>query len=502
MGCLNIKQSAPDVRPKFHIEKAFSARDGESCFFRDHFRVYHVQSGYVSLDTDQNKGVRLACGDICILPPSTLHTLRANTSNAELYVFRWQEMATGIKTELVTALTDVLTLTNQIKESWLGQIGETIFDAVYNKIDKVVTMAKMLLKLQMSIGNAVFGGGGEQQHGTGTLPSNVRGIGQNLVFQGYQSAYGSPIPTTGTPSQIVPPKANPKGGNKPDKLIDAKIKAARGFETLAPETWDTYESMAELRKALSRYQTMLDNATNGGQELAAIAGINETKWKMSDTGRQAAKLGLDQNAFKDLQQQIEEGIAGMNFEPIKIDVSAKGVENLAEDGKNISAAWSTAGSVIRSVGSAIQNLENPTGKIVAIVAQAIANIAAGYAAAIGKEGAQSKNIWAFLASAAAAVVEMGVSIAQVHKATGYSGGGVIKGTTYSGDLIPANGGTIGLDAGELILNRSQQNVIARELTSNNGGVSAQPYVTGEYIYLGLSNYLRQIGRGEIITSRK
>lgn len=87
MGCLNIKQSAPDVRPKFHIEKAFSARDGESCFFRDHFRVYHVQSGYVSLDTDQNKGVRLACGDICILPPSTLHTLRANTSNAELYVF-------------------------------------------------------------------------------------------------------------------------------------------------------------------------------------------------------------------------------------------------------------------------------------------------------------------------------------------------------------------------------------------------------------------------------
>ena len=86
MGCLNIKQSAPDVRPKFHIEKVFSAKGGESCFFRDHFRVYHVQSGYLSLDTEK-QSTRLACGDICILPPSTPHTLHTNTSSAELYVF-------------------------------------------------------------------------------------------------------------------------------------------------------------------------------------------------------------------------------------------------------------------------------------------------------------------------------------------------------------------------------------------------------------------------------
>ena len=42
----------------------------------------------------------------------------------------WEEMATGIKTELVTAMANVLELTNKIKESWVGDIGKTIFDSL------------------------------------------------------------------------------------------------------------------------------------------------------------------------------------------------------------------------------------------------------------------------------------------------------------------------------------------------------------------------------------
>ncbi|MBQ7292373.1 MAG: helix-turn-helix transcriptional regulator [Clostridia bacterium] len=87
MGCLNIKQSVSDVSPKFHIEKMDSIHGTETYFYRDHFRVYYVTRGYITVSSDRGESMRLGCGDICILPPDVKHTIRANTSSAELYVF-------------------------------------------------------------------------------------------------------------------------------------------------------------------------------------------------------------------------------------------------------------------------------------------------------------------------------------------------------------------------------------------------------------------------------
>ena len=79
--------------------------------------------------------------------------------------------------------------------------------------------------------------------------------------------------------------------------------------------------------------------------------------------------------------------------------------------------------------------------------------------------------------------------------------GYVSGTTYSGDQIPAM-----LNAGEVVLNRSQQGVLAASLQavgqSGEGGGDGKPYVSGEMIWLGLTNYLNRSGRGEIVTSRR
>ena len=84
----------------------------------------------------------------------------------------------------------------------------------------------------------------------------------------------------------------------------------------------------------------------------------------------------------------------------------------------------------------------------------------------------------------------------VHAANGY-----VSGTTYSGDQIPAM-----LNAGEVVLNRSQQGVLAASLQavgqSGEGGGGGKPYVSGEMIWLGLTNYLNRSGRGEIVTSKR
>ena len=82
--------------------------------------------------------------------------------------------------------------------------------------------------------------------------------------------------------------------------------------------------------------------------------------------------------------------------------------------------------------------------------------------------------------------------------------GTLVGNTYSGDQlrgIDQSGQIYGLNAGELVLNRAQVGNLASSLSGGMQQTSSSPYVTGEMIYLGLTNYLKSTGRGEIMTSR-
>ena len=287
------------------------------------------------------------------------------------------------------------------------------------------------------------------------------------------------------------------GGGKDttEKLVEGGISGMKIFDI---ESVKTTESMSALRAQLSAFQKALSEATNAADYRAAEQGIAHTKAQMG-VQEIAVRMGLDTDSMLKLKDDIDKQMQtaiGDKIVPIKIETEPHAAAELEEDGKNVTEAWQGATSVIRSVGSALSSIENPAGKVVAIIAEAIANIAGGYAAAIGKEGAKSKNIYAFIASAAAAIVEMGVAISAVKQQTKFAEGGVVKGSTYSNDQIPAL-----LNAGEVVLNRAQVGQLASVLSEDNAGTSSQPYVSGEQIYLGLNNYLRRTGRGEMITSR-
>ena len=97
------------------------------------------------------------------------------------------------------------------------------------------------------------------------------------------------------------------------------------------------------------------------------------------------------------------------------------------------------------------------------------------------------------------------TISAIHSATGYAEGGMIKGNTYSGDNLMAmgpNGSLIGLNAGEIVLNKSQQNNLASQL--QGGGMqnlNLTATIKGEQIRLALNNNGRRTGRGEYVQSR-
>ena len=189
--------------------------------------------------------------------------------------------------------------------------------------------------------------------------------------------------------------------------------------------------------------------------------------------------------FADYQQKIDETKE-------KLDVF-KGIK---KDSDNSSKSFRSAASAIGAVGSALNSIEDPTAKIMGIIAEAIAGVAAGAGQAISAKDTTSSG-WAWIGAAAAITASMVAMIAEIHNATGYAHGGVIEGTSFSGDNQWAR-----VNAGETILNRAQSGVIASALQDSNRASSqpSSPYVNGELIFLGTNNHLKRSGQGEIVTT--
>ena len=189
------------------------------------------------------------------------------------------------------------------------------------------------------------------------------------------------------------------------------------------------------------------------------------------------KLQLDEDTMKAVNNQIG--------------------QSLAKDGDATAQSWRKASQAIGSVSGAFASIENPATKIAGTIGQAIATIAMAYAETLAKDKSNKSNVWYFIATAAAAMVSMAATISSIHSSTGYAEGGIVKGNHYSGDMIPANGGTIGLNAGEVVLNRAQQGNLAAQL---QGGLSQMRIIgvlKGENVAMMLDNYGKATGRGEL-----
>lgn len=270
---------------------------------------------------------------------------------------------------------------------------------------------------------------------------------------------------------------------------------------------DYYKQLEAARQVLKDMQnpaTQSLNITNiQGSSVSPVSGISRDFSILPE---------IDTSPLTQLESELERLIELQNTlgrtSPQAYQAIGTAIEGLSKEidafkGKDISntadesaKSFQDAAGAIRSVGSAMQSIEDPTAKVMGMVAEAIASIALGFGQAIGKDAGSKGNVWYAIAAAAAGVASMVSTISAIHSATGYAEGGVIKGNSYSGDSQWAR-----VNAGEVILNRAQASNVAGML---EGGFSQNLHLTatisGEQIRLALNNNGLRTGRGEYITT--
>lgn len=205
-----------------------------------------------------------------------------------------------------------------------------------------------------------------------------------------------------------------------------------------------------------------DKSINGYNR--AISALQERMKNLDfGDGVEGAKEQLDDLAqliiqysekLKELQEQQNEALM-TNTEKEENAILKK-----SKAYRRLGSAMSDVGDIFDSLSSMAE--DDPVLNIAGIVAKAIANVAAAYAQALGSDRTTNGNIWAFIAAAAASTISMIATIASIHSATGYAQGGIVGGSSYSGDHVAAR-----LNSGEMVLNKHQQQNLFNAINSGN-----------------------------------
>lgn len=231
-----------------------------------------------------------------------------------------------------------------------------------------------------------------------------------------------------------------------------------------------------LDEQLSQYQDLM------GQQDDLINKLKE-RMKAEKDGTKAGE-----EAAAKTQEALNAAVQKQNEYAAAVQRTAEQKKKLEEQEKT----WQQAAGAINDFGASLSNLgsafELPALNIAGVIAQSVANMALGFAQASMQEG--KKGIWFWLAASMAGLAQLTAMIAQIHSITGYSQGGIVGGGKSVGDK-----NIIGVNSGEVILNKNQQARLWRLLDgqsklsndSNRGG-QVQFVLRGSDLYGSFNNY--------------
>ena len=199
-----------------------------------------------------------------------------------------------------------------------------------------------------------------------------------------------------------------------------------------------------------------------------------------------------QSAITKLQKEIGEAqiIDPKKLKPLDISPA------FSKEGKKAAESWKAASQAISNAGQALNNTGNKELNVAGIIMQAVANVALGFASATAKPATTAAGVFGWIAAATAGVATMVSTIASIKSATKMADGGMIKGVSYAGDAVP-----ILANAGEVVLNRSQQQNIASQLVGQQQGGSLTIRQRGEDLVGVINAFGVRSGRGRLVFSK-
>lgn len=175
--------------------------------------------------------------------------------------------------------------------------------------------------------------------------------------------------------------------------------------------------------------------------------IEQIKAKIEDM-KIRAKIILDKDEFDKFAQEIELApitytiktevdMSGMKLKDLDLGASGwyrdfqrsqAAAQELQTQLNGVAEVGRSAASAFSSMGDA---MESPVLNIAGIIAGAIANIMAGYAAAAGKAGGQSSSPWEWIAFAVSGLATAVAAVASIKQATAFANGGIVSGPTMA-----------------------------------------------------------------------
>lgn len=190
-----------------------------------------------------------------------------------------------------------------------------------------------------------------------------------------------------------------------------------------------------------------------------------------------------------LAADMEELRKRLGLEPIKLGVKVgTDGKGTVETAKQTEKAWGAAANAISAIGGALQQIEDPSAKVAGIIMQAVANIALGFATATTQAAAGGPFAW--IAATVAGIANMISAVTAIKQVTssgkGFANGGIVPGNSFSGDNLHTS--DYGINSGELILNRAQQNTIASQLQGGAAqNMRLEALISGESLRMVLAN---------------
>ena len=304
----------------------------------------------------------------------------------------------------------------------------------------------------------------------------------NIQYQGTQMR----LANRGKTSEKKAAEEYTGTGEFSQKAIDARMSHAKKIMDSSEIGSDRYLYEAEKIVDLTTLQNLMSEATKRGLTI-------DPEFIKEQLGQIDVGLGVSDSTWQTLVDSLNEQIAAANDElpTIKLNVKTGGIEAAEKDMDKLSENVQGAIGAFGQLGGAIQQIDDPSAKIAGIIGQAVANIALSFAEAAASPAVTGTG-WGWLAFAASGIATMIGTIASIKQATAgsYASGGIVPGSSFSGDNLTAN-----VNSGELILNRSQQDSIAGQLQSNPmNNLALSMNLKGEDIQICLDNNNRRRGR--------